>query len=1437
MIINLRELSMFKNTNFIVFNILFILLVFSLSPLSYAQTQDVDNDTQRFYAVEVLSSEIIEDLTNSTQFQPLNTQVVKTIETVRLVDKPTLDDIINMNQEYLNSLRNTSGDAAVDALLLEWSETLSNVPEILSIVTISLGEGSDQIKFSPATFNFLDESQLEDPVNYIFHDNAPTSTVVDVVASLNAPNNWTFAVAEVPQQVYIDNSARGGVPGFVFSNTVQVHLGDFFNDRYHLRLFDSNDIGNEEFGTWSLGAVHYEEWNGAGHTIKPNGWEEGEDQLVLDLFGTENTGYTTRTLGHNSGYCCNDKMDTENNLIYNDGWLGKTEITNLPDDTLVYDFYSELGSAIIAFAPGSSTQTIPIASTDEEIIAMWIDTNAAKVKLFFDTVSTVLPSSESPVETQAVTTYSVINPENQGRFIVFPNGINVDNVRMVIQDASPTDFVKLSYISDETIVLNSAPIANPQILSATAGEPIDIVLTGSDDDGDSLTFSIELTPDNGSLIPNINILPNETPTSAMVTYTPNPAFIGTDAFTFKVRDDNGANSLVSVIIDVSLPDLDRPTAHPKSVSTIENIPIDIILTGFDPDGDPLTFSIIAGTPASGITSSVISLSDTSAKVTYTPNADFAGSDTLSFRVTNGVKTSPNADVDITVNPHINTAPIALGKTFDVPEDSLTFNLDVLSNVLDPDIATQGDTLSIASIDTSLTVGGTVNISGDSQSIIFTPDQDFDETTTFTFIAQDSELALSNSVTITIDMIPSPDLPTASPNSAIVGFNSDSNVIDVLFDDSDPDTLDTLTVVSVDNAGTRGIASIFDGGIAVTFTPEINFIGDTFFSYTLEDSTGNPATAQVDVTINAFDGQSIFVIDDGATKVNAYDSDTGEFLGNYIASGAGGLNIAYSIVVAPTNDFLLVSDPNANQIVRFDLATGTLSDFASPTVLTSSSIDPASSFPSVYAFDVKEDGNLLASFSSTETGDLDELVSDASVLTNYSILPASVAVYDGHTGRYIGEFVRPDLVPSSVAAIVNSVEVYDGSGNKEFYFNAALDGLSSPRDMIFDSDGSLLVANAGSGDVIRYDGVTGDQIEVFIDEEFQGAVAPLFLEFGPNDDYLYVASSASGGVLRYDDTTGVFFDKPILNGENGLGAIVDMSFGADGNLYVLDTSDDILQYDGTSAIFLSQFVTGSTDPNITDIGGMTWGPDGKLYLSNQISFNTNTLLKYDATGSFEEIFSTETEMGPMQSATRLLFASSPFGPPSVITDLTSTALSTSRIQLDWSAPVDDGGAFLVGYEIQRLDPSSSLFVTIVDAQTQGLSTTFTDSNISPLTSHTYRIITENLVDSSSPSNEASAITFDASQNVPPIAKNDNETIPIDTTVIINVLANDDDLDDELVILVPPPDDPENGVATIVTVDGIDQISYTPDLGFVGVDIFDYTISAGSDVVTGNYLCGS
>ena len=60
------------------------------------------------------------------------------------------------------------------------------------------------------------------------------------------------------------------------------------------------------------------------------------------------------------------------------------------------------------------------------------------------------------------------------------------------------------------------------------------------------------------------------------------------------------------------------------------------------------------------------------------------------------------------------------------------------------------------------------------------------------------------------------------------------IINVLNNDSDVDTGDVLYVTSINDTTTRGTAVPYNGGVAVSFTPENNFVGDTSFSYGIED---------------------------------------------------------------------------------------------------------------------------------------------------------------------------------------------------------------------------------------------------------------------------------------------------------------------------------------------------------------------------------------------------------------------------------------------------------------------------------------------------------------------------------------------------------------------------------------------------------------------------
>jgi hypothetical protein len=76
----------------------------------------------------------------------------------------------------------------------------------------------------------------------------------------------------------------------------------------------------------------------------------------------------------------------------------------------------------------------------------------------------------------------------------------------------------------------------------------------------------------------------------------------------------------------------------------------IILSGSDPDNDPLTFEI-ATSPNNG------QLSGTSPDLLYTPNTNYHGQDSLSFIASDGTGDSLPATVTLTVNP-VNDAPVA-----------------------------------------------------------------------------------------------------------------------------------------------------------------------------------------------------------------------------------------------------------------------------------------------------------------------------------------------------------------------------------------------------------------------------------------------------------------------------------------------------------------------------------------------------------------------------------------------------------------------------------------------------------------------------------------------------------------------------------------------------------------------------------------------------------
>jgi hypothetical protein len=172
---------------------------------------------------------------------------------------------------------------------------------------------------------------------------------------------------------------------------------------------------------------------------------------------------------------------------------------------------------------------------------------------------------------------------------------------------------------------NLAPVADDQTVITDGVNPIDITLTGSDADGDALTFSIASHPTAGSITAGPTQV---TPTSATVTYTADVegAF---DSFVFMVDDGNGGTDVALVEINPSddppPPGPDVVVAKTDTVEVIKNSQDNVItLAGASPDGVVLTHFLVAGSgPLNGTLGSIVQVDNHDAEVTYTPNADFA----------------------------------------------------------------------------------------------------------------------------------------------------------------------------------------------------------------------------------------------------------------------------------------------------------------------------------------------------------------------------------------------------------------------------------------------------------------------------------------------------------------------------------------------------------------------------------------------------------------------------------------------------------------------------------------------------------------------------------------------------------------------------------------------------------------------------------------------
>src|SRR5207344_1840540 len=167
------------------------------------------------------------------------------------------------------------------------------------------------------------------------------------------------------------------------------------------------------------------------------------------------------------------------------------------------------------------------------------------------------------------------------------------------------------------------------------------------------------------------------------TYTPNANFFGTDTFTYTLTDADGDVSSATVTVTVNSVD-DLPVAVDDAVATNEDTPLAGSVAGNDTaSGDGGNVWALA-TGAGNGTATVAA----NGAFTYTPNANFFGTDTFTYTLTDADGDVSSATVTVTVNS-VNDAPTAVNDAAAVQEDvTLSASGNLLTNDTDPDV---GDT--------------------------------------------------------------------------------------------------------------------------------------------------------------------------------------------------------------------------------------------------------------------------------------------------------------------------------------------------------------------------------------------------------------------------------------------------------------------------------------------------------------------------------------------------------------------------------------------------------------------------------------------------------------------------------------------------------------------------------------------------------------------------
>jgi uncharacterized protein (TIGR03382 family) len=467
----------------------------------------------------------------------------------------------------------------------------------------------------------------------------------------------------------------------------------------------------------------------------------------------------------------------------------------------------------------------------------------------------------------------VVNGDGTVTYTPDPDYVGPDTFSYTVTDGdnqSSTAAVAITVID-----VDDVPAAAADSATVVEDTPTPIDVLGNDTGlGDGpIVVTITTPPQHGSVTVEAD---------GTITYAPDPDYSGPDSFAYTITDNDGQTATATVTIDVTAID-DTPAAVDDTATVAEDgtttVPVLANDTGL---GDAPIAVTITAQPTHGTV--VVNPDNT---VTYTPDPDYHGADSVEYTVTDGDGQTSTARVAITVTS-VDDVPLALPDAPSVVEDTPT-PIAVLDN--DTGLGDGPITVTIAIDPTH----GTVVVNPDG-TVTYTPDPDYSGPDTFSYTVTDGN-GQTSTAAVVVTVTPIDDVPTAAADTATI-VEDTPTAIDLLGNDTGlGDGPITVTITTPPEHG----EVVVNGDGTVTYTPDPDYHGPDTFAYTVTDADGQTSTATVTLDVTSVSDTPAAVADDVAATEDA--ASTIPVLENDSGLGDGSITVT---TTAPAHGTVVVN---------------------------------------------------------------------------------------------------------------------------------------------------------------------------------------------------------------------------------------------------------------------------------------------------------------------------------------------------------------------------------------------------------------------------------------------------------------------------------------------------------------------------------------------------